>query len=54
MYGLNYERALPLVKELFYLIWSSSDGDDMYDEFEGIYYAFKYVNPKKIQVCKIC
>ena len=46
IYDLNYKRVLPLVKECFYLIWSSSDGDDMYDDYEGIYYSFKYVKPK--------
>ena len=46
IYDSNNKRALPLIKESQYNICYYSDGDDMYADFEMVYNAFRYVNPK--------
>ena len=40
------------MKELLDLICYSYDGDEMYTEFEMLYNAFRYVNPKSNSKCE--
>ena len=46
MYDMNHQEYILLVKYFFDIICSSYDGDDIYSEFEMVYYAISYVNPE--------
>ena len=51
IYDSNHEKVLPLVKQSLHMI-CYSDGDDIYDEFEMVYYAVMYTNPNAKYKCK--
>ena len=48
IFDYNYQMALTLIQLMLDMIcFHSKDYDDMYAEFEMVYCAFRYVNPKE-------
>ena len=41
----NDEKVLSLVKKLLVIIYSCTGSVDVYNEFEVLYYEFRYFNP---------
>ena len=51
IFDSNYEKYLPLNIDSLNLIFACSDEGDYFANFQVVYYAVRYVNPKSISKC---
>ena len=48
VFDSHYKKALPLIIDMFHLIFTCSDEDDYFAKFQVVYYAVSCANTKEI------